>query len=101
MCNKNVTIFKSNLNSQVFMNSEFRPEWILGIHENKPEGEIYFTANFAYHPYFDYPYDHYPLFDLALVTLHRKIDFSFRVAPICMPKEGQTFYGQKVIAAGW
>ena len=42
--------------------------------------------------------------DIALLKLERRIDFSSyggTVAPICLPKTADTYYGEKVTVAGW
>ena len=42
--------------------------------------------------------------DIALLKLEKSIDFSKyggTVAPICLPSTADTYYGEKVIAAGW
>jgi len=42
--------------------------------------------------------------DIALLKLEGKIDFSLyggTVAPICLPTQAETYYGEKVIVAGW
>lgn len=42
--------------------------------------------------------------DIALLRLERRLDFSKyggTVSPICLPTEASTYYGEKVIVAGW
>ena len=42
--------------------------------------------------------------DIALLKLEGRIDFSQyggTVAPICLPKQADTYYGEEVIVAGW
>jgi hypothetical protein len=81
--------------------SDQRPTWVLGIHELKPDHERYYTSDFSFHPSYDYPFGDYPIYDLAMVTTDRPIEFNKRIGPICLPTLDFNFVGKKVVAAAW
>lgn len=59
--------------------------WVLGMHnQHTKDGQQYLVKSLELHPKFinHTVYDDY---DIALVTLQTKIQFSDKVVPICLP----------------
>lgn len=64
------------------------------------DGQTYTILDAMLHPKF-INHSIYDDYDLALITLQRKIVFGFKVKPICLPLPGDDFSGQSAIVAGW
>lgn len=80
--------------------------WLLGSHSLKeaildPEN-LYKILAFEFHPNWrnGSGYDEY---DMALITLERRVQFSDEIRPICLPEINgeEAFYGRMGIVAGW
>lgn len=71
------------------------------MHDSKiQDGARYNIANAVLHPKFVNLtiYDDY---DLALITVNKKIEFGRNVRPICLPSAIQEFSDHTAIVAGW
>lgn len=61
--------------------------WVLGMHNQyTQDGEQYLVKSLDLHPKF-INHTIYDDYDIALVTLQKKIQFSEKVNPICLPVE--------------
>lgn len=75
--------------------------WVLGMHDSiKKDGTIYFPSHAELHPKFvnHTVYDDY---DIAMITLSRKIRFGSTVRPICLPAANTEYIGQYALISGW
>lgn len=63
-------------------------------------GELYKTKKYELHPKFlsDKFYDDY---DMAIITVDRKVRFNHNISPICLPTAAELYFGEKVTVAGW
>jgi Trypsin len=76
-------------------------QWVLGMHsEIDMDGIVYNTKHYELHPKF-INLSFYDDYDIALVTLAEKIQFSKTIKPICLPAPGDDFTGQAATVAGW
>lgn len=83
------------------MSDQLKSTWVLGMHKAKSkEGVRYQTAHFELHPNF-INNTFYDDFDMALVTLDRRITFNHNIMPICLPSPGSSHIDQTAIVAGW
>jgi hypothetical protein len=67
---------------------------VLGMHDSSAmDGEKYGIAEAKLHPKFTNLsiYDDY---DMAIITLNRKIQFNKNVKPICLPSANEVFSGR-------
>lgn len=68
--------------------------------KKKLDGVRYKTQSYALHPNFanNSLFDDY---DIAIVTVDRKIAFNTNIRPICLTNVGDDFTGKMVTVAGW
>ena len=66
----------------------------------KQDGDQYGIFDAKLHPKFKNLsiYDDY---DMAIITVNKKIQFNRNVKPICLPTPGESFSGRYGIVAGW
>lgn len=75
--------------------------WRLGMHSLQVKGGTVFrTRKYELHPKFrsDKYYDDY---DMAIVTVDRKINFNNNILPICLQTAPEMHFGEKATVAGW
>ena len=88
---------------------ESDPAWVrVGDHDNSDPGDTDYhhiqtfkVKKIVVHRKYD---ERTTANDIALLKLEGRIDFSQyggTVAPICLPTQADTYYGEKVIVAGW
>jgi len=88
---------------------ESEPAWVrVGDHDNSDPGDTDYdhiqtfkVKKILVHRQYD---ERTTANDIALLKLEKRIDFSQyggTVSPICIPKQAETYYGEKVIVAGW
>lgn len=83
------------------MQEPYNTFWVLGMHNQlQKDGEAYHVAHVELHPKFRNltVYDDY---DIALVTVKKKIKFGVNVRPICLPSPHDDFTDRTGIVAGW
>lgn len=75
--------------------------WILGMHDQRiKDGTMYNVGHVELHPRFE-NHSIYDDYDMALVTVTRKIRFSPTVKPICLTSPNTDYTGRSGIVAGW
>lgn len=71
------------------------------MHDQRTQdGTMYPIAHYELHPKFT-NHSIYDDYDMALVTLNRKIRFSHTVKPICLPMPNTEYTGRYGIVSGW
>lgn len=63
------------------------------------DGSRYYVQHYVLHPNFR-NYSVYDDYDMAMVTVLGKIQFSHVVRPICISKPGENFVGEMVTVSG-
>lgn len=97
LCHLNIFIQKL----LVSVPDPYKTFWVLGMHDQfKRDGTIYPVGHVALHPRFK-NHTIYDDFDMALVTVRKKIRFSRTVKPICLPNPNADYTGRSGIVAGW
>lgn len=80
--------------------------WLLGSHSieeaKKDQRNVYKILGYEFHPKWKNG-SSFDDWDMALVTLDRKIQFTEYIRPICLPAPNgeEEFYGKMVTVTGW
>lgn len=74
--------------------------WVLGMHDQiLQDGSRYYVQHYVLHPKFR-NYSAYDDYDMAMVTVLGRIQFSQVAHPICISKPGENFVGEMVTVSG-
>lgn len=75
--------------------------WHLGMHQKGNTAlERYGIDSYELHPRFVNS-SGYDDFDLAIVTLNKRIQFNRNMKPICLPSGAGNYFGKLTTVAGW
>lgn len=79
-----------------------RPYWVVGKHFDLIlRTDQYTSFEYQYHPKYSWRNSRNRQYDLAIVTTDRRVGFSRRVRPICLPKVDEQFNGKLATIIGW